>query len=121
MDRQRLLGVPGMRRVEKFGYVYGGTAVIKGQKYVLEGTAESPARCDETRLSALAMQDLSQSQDVPLTGIEITDFWFSELVTENDIRDTSAAGTEGADPFRPHPHTGPDPFRPCDVPDGGDT
>ncbi|WP_030248255.1 hypothetical protein [Streptomyces sp. NRRL S-455] len=104
----------------RFGYVYGGTARFKGQKYMLDGTAYSLGRCDEVRLRAAAVRDLSQSQNVPLAGIEITDFWFSEIVTENDIRDTSA-GTASADPFRPHADPGPDPFRPCDVPDGWDT
>lgn len=104
--------------MEKFGYVYGGTARIGGQKYQLDGTAWSLGRCDEVRLRAAAVRDLSQSQNVPLAGIEIVDFWFSEIVTENDIRDTTR--TESVDPFSPH--TGPDPFRPCDVPDsGGDT
>ena len=98
-----------MRRVEKFQYVYGGTARIKGQNYALDGTAWSLGRCDEVRLRALAVRDVSQSQDVPLTDVEIINFWFSELVTENDIRDTR---TESADPFRPHA-AGPDPFRPC--------
>jgi hypothetical protein len=103
------------RRVEKFGYVYGGTATVKGQRRALDGTAWSVGRCDEVRLRAAAVRDVSQSQNAPLADIEITDFWFSEIVTENDIRDT-ATGTEGADPFRPHA-AGPDPFRPC----GGDT
>jgi hypothetical protein len=105
------------RRVEKFGYVYGGTALIKGQKHLLDGMAWSRGRCDEVRLRAAAVRELTQSQGVPLAGIEITDFWFSEIVTENDIRDT--ARTESVDPFRPH--AGPDPFRPCDVPADGDT
>lgn len=104
------------RRVEKFGYVYGGTALVQDQKYQLDGTAWSRGRCDEVRLRAAAVRDLSQSQNVPLAGIEVTDFWFSEIVTENDIRDM--ARTESVDPFRPHA-AGPDPFRPCDVPDSG--
>lgn len=103
------------RRVEKFGYVYGGTARIRGQKFQLDGTAWSLGRCDEVRLRAAAVRDLSLSQNVPLAGIEVTDFWFSEIVTENDIRDTTR--TESVDPFRPL--AGPDPFRPCDVPDSG--
>jgi hypothetical protein len=102
------------RRVVRFGYVYGGTALIRGQKHTLDGTAWSLGRCDEVRLRAAAVRDLSQSEGAPLAGIEITDFWFSEVVTEADI----AGRVEGADPF--HPQAGPDPFRPCDVPEGGD-
>ncbi len=98
------------RRVEQFGYVYGGTALIKGKPHELEGTAWSLGRCDEVRLRAAAVRELTQSQNVPLEGIEITDFWFSEIFTESEVRQS----TESADPFRPH--AGPDPFRPC----GGD-
>lgn len=105
-----------MRRVEKFGYVYGGTATVKGRKYLMDGTAWSLGRCDEVKLRAAAVRDLSQSQSVPLAGIEITDFWFSELVTETDTRDSARTAT--VDPFSPH--AGPDPFRPCDAQDGGD-
>ena len=104
----------------KFGYVYGGTAVIRGQTRILDGTAWSLGRCDEVRLRAAAVRDLSRSEGVPLAGIEIADFWFSEIVVEASARDLM--GAEGADPFRPqHPCAGPDPFRPCDVPEGGDT
>lgn len=103
----------------KFGYVYGGTAVVRDETRILDGTAWSLGRCDEVRLRAAAVRDLSQSEGVELRDIEITDFWFSEIVTEASVRDL-ATGTESADPFRPqHPCAGPDPFRPCrDVPDG---
>jgi hypothetical protein len=105
----------------KFGYVYGGTATFGGQRRELDGTAWSLGRCDEVRLRAAAVRDLSQSEGIPLAGIEITAFWYSEIVTEASVQDVQSE-TGGADPFRPrHPSTGPDPFRPCDVPDGGDT
>ncbi|MGY5634172.1 hypothetical protein ACW7N6_38170 [Streptomyces sp. UC1A3] len=104
----------------KFGYVYGGTATIRGATRVLDGTAWSLGRCDEVRLRAAAVRDLSRSEGVPLAGIEITDFWYSEIVEKASDRDL-ALGAESADPFRPqHPCAGPDPFRPCAGPDGGD-
>jgi hypothetical protein len=101
----------------KFGYVYGGTAVLRGKTRILDGTAWSLGRCDEVRLRAAAVRDLSRDHGVELRDIEITDFWFSEVVTEAEARDLA---TGSADPFRPqHPCAGPDPFRPCrDVPDG---
>jgi hypothetical protein len=105
---------------QRYGYVYGGTATFQGQTRTLDGTAWSLGRCDEVRLRAAAVRDLSRTEDVPLAGVEISDFWFSEIVTEDDGRDIT--GTSGADPFRPHPCTGAgqDPFRPG-VPEGGDT
>jgi hypothetical protein len=81
----------------RFGYVYGGTATFADQMRELEGTAWSLGRCDEVRLRSLAVRDLSRSEGVPLAGIEITRFWFSEIVTDADMS--------------------PDPFRPYDVPD----
>src|ERR1044072_2129087 len=104
------------RRGEGFGDVYGGAAPGNGEKYMLDGSAWSLGRCDEVKLRAAAVRDLSTDQNVPLAGIEITDFWFSEIVTENDISDTGRA--ESVHPFSPH--AGPDPFRPCDVQDSGD-
>lgn len=100
-----------------FSYVYGGTVMLRGQSREIDGTAWSVGRCDEVRLRAAAVRELSQSEGVPLAGIEITTFWFSEMVVTDSVRDT-AAGMAGADPFRPqHPCAGTDPFRPCDVPE----
>jgi hypothetical protein len=96
---------------QKFSYAYSGTFTFNGQTKRIDGTAWSRGRCDEVRLRAVAVRDLSQSEGVPLAGIEITEFWFSEMVT-----DVQSTGTEGADPFRPR-DTSPDPFRPHDVPD----
>jgi len=96
----------------KFGYFYGGTATVRGHAKVLDGTAWSLARCDEMRLRAEAARDVSRSEGVELRDVEITDFWFSEIVTADD-RDR-ASGVQSADPFRPqHPCDGFDPFRPC--------
>ena len=93
----------------KYGYVYGGTATFQGQVRQIDGTAWSLGQCDEVRLRAVAVRDLSQTESVPLAGIEITNFWYSEIVTD-DARD---ARTAGADPFRPHGHEdNADPFRP---------
>jgi hypothetical protein len=104
----------------RYGYVYGGTAVIRGEARIVDGTAWSLGPCDEVRLRAAAVRDLSRSEGVPLAAIAINDFWFSEIVTEDGaVGDMDAAA--GPDPFRTHPAAGPDPFRPCDVPDGGDT
>ncbi|MFH8805299.1 hypothetical protein ACH4F6_38120 [Streptomyces sp. NPDC017936] len=94
-----------MTRRRKFGYVYGGTAVYGGQTRALDGTAWSLGPCDEVRLRAVAARDLAKAEGVPLAGMEITEFWYSEIVTEDGGPDR----TEGADPFRPH---GPDPFSP---------
>lgn len=92
----------------KFGYVYGGTAVFGDQVRQLDGTAWSLGRCDEARLRAVAMKDLSQSEGVPIAEIAIKeeDFWYSEIVTDSR--------TAGADPFRPHDASGDtvDPFSP---------
>lgn len=97
-----------------FSYVYGGTISIRGERRPIDGTAWSVGRCDEVRLRAAAVRELSQSEGVPLAGIEITEFWFTEMVVTASARDT-AAGAAGADPFRPqHPCTGTDPFRPCE-------
>lgn len=88
---------------QRFGYVYGGAVTFGGQRRELDGMAWADGRCDEVRLRAAAVRDLSRTEGIPLAGIEIKDFWFSEIVTDAD--------------------TGPDPFRPHDVPDpcGGDT
>ena len=96
-----------MTRWQRFEYVYGGTVTFGGRALRLDGTAGSPERCDEARLRAVAARSLSRSEGVPLTEIEITDFWFSEIVAE-------PAGTAGADPFRPHDPPGDtvDPFSP---------
>lgn len=94
-----------MRGQQRFCYVYGGTATFGGRTRNLEGTAWSLGRCDEVRLRAVAVRDLSETERVPITEIEITGFWFSEFVTD------APSGTEGADPFRPGPS--PDPFRPA--------
>lgn len=99
----------------KYGYVYGGTVIVRGQPREIDGTAWSLGPCDEVRLRAAAIRDVSRSEAVPLAGLEITAFWYSEIVT-GAVQDI--AGTPGADPFRPqHPCAGPDPFRPCDVPE----
>lgn len=87
-----------MTRRQVFSYVYGGAATFGGQTRSIDGTAWSLGRCDEVRLRAAAVRDLSQSEGVPLAGIEITDFWYSEVVTDDGVRDTAA----GADPFRPN-------------------
>lgn len=94
----------------KYGYVYGGTVTFGDTARDVDGTAWSLGRCDEVRLRAAAVRDVSRSEGVPLAGIEITEFWYSEIITD-DSRDT---GTAGADPFRPHgvPEDAVDPFRP---------
>lgn len=96
---------------QRYGYVYGGIATFSGQVRELDGTAWSLGRCDEVRLRAAAVRDLSRTEGVPLAGIEIKVFWYSEIVTD-DVRDTGT--TAGADPFRPHgvPEDFPDPFSP---------
>jgi hypothetical protein len=95
----------------KFFYVYGGSFKFGDQTKRIDGTAWSLGACDEVRLRAVAVRDLARSEGVPLGGIEITEFWFSEMVT-----DVQSTGTEGADPFRLRDPS-PDPFRPHDVPD----
>lgn len=87
-----------------YGYVYGGQATFGGQTRSLEGTAWSLGPCDEVRLRAAAVRDLSRTECIPLAGIEITRFWYSEIATAGDSDST-------ADPFH-RPHAGPDPFSP---------
>jgi hypothetical protein len=100
---------------KRYGYVYAGWATVSGEGKRVEGTAWSLGPCDEVRLRAAAVRDLSRSVGAPLAGIEITDFWFSEIAVD-DVPDTTAAG---ADPFRPDAvqHPCQDPFRPYDLPD----
>lgn len=99
----------------RYGYVYGGTVTVSGERKVVDGTAWSLGPCDEVKLRAAAIRDIARSEGVPLAGLEITDFWYSEISTDAVH---PAAGTAGADPFRPqHPCMGPDPFRPCDPDD----
>jgi hypothetical protein len=98
---------------KKYGYVYGGKASIKGQVRPLEGTAWSLGQCDEVKLRAAAVRDLAQIENVPLAGIEINEFWFSEIVAEADLPHPCT------DPFRPRGvpedrRDTPDPFRPGD-------
>lgn len=97
----------------KYGYIYGGTVTFGGEVRDVDGAAWSLGRCDETRLRAVAVQDVSRTEGVPLTGMELVRFWYSEIVTE----DRDIAGTAGADPFRPYGapedrRDTVDPFRP---------
>lgn len=95
---------------QKYGYVYGGTLTFGDQVRELDGMAWSWGRCDEVRLRAEAVKDASRTEGVPLAGIEIKAFWYSEIVTD-DV--PGATETAGADPFRPHGGPDdPDPFRP---------
>lgn len=96
----------------QYSYIYGGTVTIGDTVRDIDGTADCPARCDEARLRAVAARDVSRSEGVPLTQVEIAAFWFSEIVTE-----TRGTGTAGADPFRPHgvPGDSVDPFAPGDI------
>lgn len=103
-----------MTQRRTYEYIYGGTVEYLGQVRELDGTAWSLGPCDEVRLRAAAIRDLSRTQGAPLAGIVIRRFWFSEIVT--DLRQPAAAG---ADPFCPRsdpdpfcPHDSPDPFRP---------
>lgn len=95
-----------------YGYVYGGTVTFSGKTREIEGSAWAHGRCDEVRLRAAAVQDLSRTENVPLAGIEITDFWYSELVTDDGVHHPCV------DPFSPRGSPEPvDPFSPHDVPD----
>lgn len=98
---------------KRYGYVYAGRATVNGQPRRVEGTAWSLGPCDEVRLRAAAVRDLARSEGVPLAGIDISEFWFSEITVE-DVPD--AATSSSADPFRPA-HPCQDPFRPLDLPD----
>lgn len=93
---------------QRYGYVYGGTVLIKGQVRELDGTAWSLGPCDEVRLRAAAVQDLSRTESVPIRGVEILDFWYSEIVT-----DAVQGSPASADPFCPRDAPGTvDPFSP---------
>lgn len=85
---------------------------FSGKTREIEGSAWAHGRCDEVRLRAAAVQDLSRTENVPLAGIEITDFWYSELVTDDGVQHPCV------DPFSPRGAPEPvDPFSPHDVPD----
>lgn len=98
-----------------YGYVYGGTVTYHGEVHEIDGTAWSMGQCDEDRLRACALRDLSRSENVPIPSIEINTFFFSEIVT-----DQRGAAVEHpcADPFRPRKAEAGadtvDPFRPAD-------
>lgn len=92
---------------QKFGYVYGGTVTVGGRVRQVDGTAWSLGRCDEVRLRAAAVKDVAETEDVPIAGIEITSFWYSEISVEADLPHPCT------DPFGPRSTpTAPDPFRP---------
>jgi len=85
---------------------------FSGQTREIEGSAWAHGQCDEVRLRAAAVQDLSRTENVPLAGIEITSFWYSELVTDARVQHPCV------DPFGPRSTpTAPDPFSPHDVQD----
>lgn len=91
----------------KFGYVYGGTVVVNDQVREVDGTAWSLGQCDEVRLRAAAVKDVARTEGVPLAGIEIKSFWFSEITVEADLPHPCT------DPFGPRSTpTAPDPFSP---------
>lgn len=96
---------------QRFGYVYGGTVAFNGQVREVEGTAWSLGQCDEVRLRAAAVRDTARTEGVPLAGIEIKAFWYSEISVAADLphpcsdpfgsRNTPPA----SDPFSPGPGT----------------
>lgn len=94
----------------RYGYVYSAVVTFGEQVRNVEGTAWSLGRCDEVRLRATAVKDLSRTEGVPLAGIEIKSFWYSEIVSEPDMPHPCT------DPFRsrsgPDDRAFPDPFRP---------
>lgn len=97
-----------------FGYVYGGTVTYQGKVREIDGTAWSLAQCDEAKLRATAMRDLSRSENVPLEDIQIVSFRFSEFITDDK---GSPVEHPCADPFRPREAPMPDavdPFRPAE-------
>lgn len=95
---------------QKFGYVYGGTIAFNDQVRGVDGTAWSLGECDEVRLRAAAVKDVARTEGVPLAGIEIKAFWYSEIVVAADLPHPCT------DPFSPREHDDrrdtPDPFRP---------
>lgn len=94
---------------QKFGYVYGGTVTFGDQVREVDGTAWSLGQCDEVKLRAAAVKDVSETEGIPLAGIAIADFWYSEIVVEADLPHPCT------DPFRPAgAPEAPDPFRPRD-------
>lgn len=93
---------------QRFGYVYGGTITFGDQVREVEGTAWSLGQCDEVRLRAAAVRDVSHTEQIPLAGIEVESFWYSEIVADADLPHPCT------DPFgsRSTP-SAPDPFRPA--------
>lgn len=96
---------------QRFGYVYGGVITFGGQVREVEGTAWSLGQCDEVRLRAAAVRDVARTERIPLAGIEIKSFWYSEITVEADLPHpcTDPFGSRSAppapDPFRPGPGT----------------
>lgn len=92
---------------QKFGYVYGGTVTFGDQVRDVDGTAWSLGECDEVRLRAAAVKDVARTEGVPLAGIEIKAFWYSEIAVAADLPHpcTDPFGSRSTPPA-------PDPFRP---------
>ncbi len=95
----------------RFGYVYGGVITFGDQVRDVEGTAWSRGRCDEVRLRAEAVKDVARTEQIPLAGIEVKSFWYSEISVEADLPHpcTDPFGSRSTppapDPFRPGPGT----------------
>lgn len=101
-----------------FGYVYSGTATYRRKVRQFDGTAWSLGPCDEIKLRAAAMNDLSESEDVPLAEIEIESFWFSEVVSDGRGGTVEHPCTDPFSTSRDAPddryRDTVDPFRPAD-------